>query len=251
MGGKSLAVGRAPKHCRSRKPCSSETWTAKTLYQNLDFSPISFYSLSLTVQALTGVPLDLQCLFISPLHLFPISSSLVLPTSSILTLHLPLLGGTQPPAALFRCPSYNSFNSKPPPNYVAGSSCGGTDFTTRSDIGPGIYSTAFLGVHKYDEDDEDDEDYLRKNRKKFDDFEDCDMGLFDSAGSDDRDYKTNTVWESVDEYMASRHKDRKEKRAKLEMDKYLASNPIQQFSNHIKRDLAAITPEQWDNIPEA
>ncbi|KAJ0961004.1 hypothetical protein J5N97_001039 [Dioscorea zingiberensis] len=145
-----------------------------------------------------------------------------------------------------RLPSYKSLKSKPPPNYVAGVGRGATGFTTRSDIGPGIYSIAALGVHKDDEDDEDD---LREN---FDEFEGYhDMGLFSSAEYDDKDLEADAVWESVDEYMASRRKDRKEKLAKLEMDKYLASNPIinQQFL-HLKRDLKNMTPEQWDSIPE-
>ncbi|KAJ4784238.1 Pre-mRNA-processing factor 6 [Rhynchospora pubera] len=51
--------------------------------------------------------------------------------------------------------------------------------------------------------------------------------------------------------MDSRRKDRREARLKEEIEKYRASNPkiTEQFAD-LKRKLADVTPQEWDNIPE-
>ncbi|KAJ0976730.1 hypothetical protein J5N97_012204 [Dioscorea zingiberensis] len=242
----------------------------KTLYLNLDSSPISFHSLSLAVESLTGVPSHLHRLFLFSRRLLPSSPPFLLSPSSTLTLHLPLLAGTQPPAAPARPPRNEFLNSKPPPNYVAGLGRGATGFTTRSDIGPAraapdlpdhsaaLSSAPAAGRGRGkppgadgDEDDDEADDKCYDENQKFDEFEGNDVGLLASAGYDEDDREADAVWESMDKRMDSRRKDRREARLKQEIEKYRASNPkiTEQFAD-LKRKLTNLTPEQWDNIPE-
>ncbi|KAK7290908.1 hypothetical protein RIF29_05683 [Crotalaria pallida] len=77
--------------------------------------------LNLHIQLTLNIPISHQRLFLSLQSLssdhndsLPISDLGVGPYST-LTLHIPLLGGTQPPA--LSKPRFDFLNSKPPPNY--------------------------------------------------------------------------------------------------------------------------------------
>ncbi|KAJ9170974.1 hypothetical protein P3X46_019031 [Hevea brasiliensis] len=189
---------------------------------------------------------------------------------STLTLYIPFLGGTQPPAP--PKPRLDFLNSKPPPNYVAGLGRGATGFTTRSDIGParaapdlpdrsattiGGASSAASGIGRgrgkggeEEEDDEGDDKGYDENQK-FDEFEGNDVGLFASAEYDEDDKEADAVWEAIDKRMDSRRKDRREARLKQEIEKYRASNPkiTEQFAD-LKRKLYTLSAQEWESIPD-
>jgi pre-mRNA-processing factor 6 len=174
-----------------------------------------------------------------------------------------------PPAA--RPARYDFLNSKPPPNYVAGLGRGATGFTTRSDIGPAraapdlpdrSASAAAAGPavgrgrgkppgEDDGDDDGGDEEKGYDENQKFDEFEGNDAGLFSNADYDDDDREADAVWESIDQRMDSRRKDRREARLKQEIEKYRASNPkiTEQFAD-LKRKLADLSAQEWESIPE-
>ncbi|KAL3526997.1 hypothetical protein ACH5RR_011653 [Cinchona calisaya] len=236
-----------------------------------------------TVAALTHqierhlhLPTSLQRLYLSP-RLLSIPqndgvfiSSLGVSPNSTLTLHVPLIGGMQPPASNPKN-RLEFLNTKPPPNYVAGLGRGATGFTTRSDIGParaapdlpdrsigpaaGAAAGAGRGRGKggpsEEEDEEENEEKGYDENQKFDEFEGNDVGLFASAEYDDEDKEADEIWEAVDKRMDSRRKDRREARLKEEIEKYRASNPkiTEQFAD-LKRKLHTLSNQDWESIPE-
>ncbi|GLT67412.1 hypothetical protein SLA2020_397260 [Shorea laevis] len=248
----------------------------KTLTLTLDPSTTTLHSLKLTVQQQTHIPTHLlHRLFFSHTHPLPpqhdavLLSHLHVTPLSTLTLHVPLLGGTQPPSLPPSKPKLEFLNSKPPPNYVAGLGRGATGFTTRSDIGPARAapdlpdrSAATVGGPpgqgrgrgKPDEEDdggEDAEDKGYDENQKFDEFEGNDVGLFASTEYDEDDKEADAVWEAIDKRMDSRRKDRREARLKEEIEKYRASNPkiTEQFAD-LKRKLYTVSAQEWESIPE-
>ncbi|KAJ4803427.1 Pre-mRNA-splicing factor 6 [Rhynchospora pubera] len=256
-----------------------QTLDRKTLTLDLDPRSTSLQSLKLSIESRTGIPLHLQRIFLSSRRLLPqlpstdstttLSSFSVTPNST-LTLHVPLFGGMQAPVNPARPAKYDFLNSKPPANYVAGLGRGATGFTTRSDIGPARAApdlpdrSAALGAapagavgrgrgkgagEEEEEEEADDKGY--DENQKFDEFEGNDVGLFASAEYDEDDKEADAVWEAIDKRMDSRRKDRREARLKEEIEKYRASNPkiTEQFAD-LKRKLADVTPQEWDNIPE-
>ncbi|XP_054786548.1 protein STABILIZED1-like isoform X2 [Prosopis cineraria] len=245
----------------------------KTLSLDVDPKTTSLHALKLAVQQISDTPISHQRLFLSQsLRLLGdydsvLISDLGIRPYSTLTLHVPFLGGTQPPVP--PKPRFDFLNSKPPPNYVAGLGRGATGFTTRSDIGParaapdlpdrsastigGAAPAAGRGGGRGGEDEEDDEgdDKGYDENQKFDEFEGNDVGLFASAEYDEDDKEADAVWEAIDKRMDSRRKDRREARLKQEIEKYRASNPkiTEQFAD-LKRKLYTISAQEWDSIPE-
>ncbi|KAL6211299.1 hypothetical protein ACLB2K_016526 [Fragaria x ananassa] len=248
----------------------------KTLNLNLNPKTTTLQTLKLQIEQTSHIPISQQRLFISQsLQLLTQSDSTLLSDLNIsplstLTLHIPLFGGTQPPAV--PKPRLDFLNSKPPANYVAGLGRGATGFTTRSDIGPARSAPdlpdrsattiggaagaappgAGRGRGKPEEEEEDDgEEKGYDENQKFDEFEGNDVGLFASAEYDDEDKEADAVWEAIEQRMDSRRKDRREARLKQEIEKYRASNPkiTEQFAN-LKRQLYTVSAEEWDKIPD-
>lgn len=252
------------------------TIDGRTLSLDVDPGTTTFKSLTIAIHACCSTPTLLQRIYHSGRRLSPAPfatlSSLGVTRLSTLALHLPLMGGTQPPPGPPRPNRLEFLNTKPPPNYVAGLGRGATGFTTRSDIGParaapdlpdrsiGAAAAAAAaagrgrgqgapGGAEEEEDEADDKGY--DENQKFDEFEGNDVGLFASAEYDEDDKEADAVWESIDKRMDSRRKDRREARLKQEIEKYRASNPkiTEQFAD-LKRKLYEVTPEEWDSIPE-
>ncbi|XP_078440246.1 pre-mRNA splicing factor-like protein [Wolffia australiana] len=252
----------------------------KTLALDLDPSSSSLKTLTLAIESRCGVPVPWQRLYLSSRRVFltdpsAILSDLGIGSSSTLHLHLPLAGGMQAPVAP-RANRLEFLHTKPPQNYVAGLGRGATGFTTRSDIGPAraapdlpdrsaaaappvgappaAPAAAGRGRGKGAGEDEEEEEAEEKGydeNQKFDEFEGNDMGLFASAEYDEDDKEADAIWESIDQRMDSRRKDRREARLKQEIEKYRASNPkiTEQFAD-LKRKLYDLSAEQWDSIPE-
>ncbi|CAI9109281.1 OLC1v1009073C1 [Oldenlandia corymbosa var. corymbosa] len=123
-------------------------------------------------------------------------------------------------------------NTKPPPNYVAGLGRGATGFTTRSDIGPARLPAVL--------------DRPIGDNQKFDDFVGNDAGLLASAEYDVEDNEADAVYEAFP------RKERNEASLIQEIEKHRVSNPtITEQSATSKRKLLEVTPEEWDNLPEA
>ncbi|CAJ1956560.1 unnamed protein product [Sphenostylis stenocarpa] len=246
----------------------------KTLAIDVNPNTTTLHHLKLAIQQTLTLPISQQRLFLSQSHRLTavnhddddsvlISDLGVGPYSSV-TLHVPLLGGTNPPAV--PKPRFDFLNSKPPSNYVAGLGRGATGFTTRSDIGPAraapdlpdrsattIGGTAGAGRGRgkpgEEEDDDEGEDKGYDENQKFDEFEGNDVGLFASAEYDEDDKEADAVWEAIDKRMDSRRKDRREARLKQEIEKYRASNPkiTEQFAD-LKRKLYTLSSEDWQSL---
>lgn len=252
-----------------------KTPDSKTLTLNLNPNATTLGTLASEIQRQLHLPVSLQRLYLSPrLISRPQDDGLLLSLlgvspSSTLTLHVPLLGGVQPPAVPKS--RLDFLNTKPPANYVAGLGRGATGFTTRSDIGParaapdlpdrsaGAAGGAAAGVGRGrgkggpgdEEEEEENEEKGYDENQKFDEFEGNDVGLFASAEYDDEDKEADAIWEAIDKRMDSRRKDRREARLKEEIEKYRASNPkiTEQFAG-LKRKLHTLSAEEWDSIPE-
>ncbi|KAJ5195181.1 uncharacterized protein N7498_008619 [Penicillium cinerascens] len=156
-----------------------------------------------------------------------------------------------------------------PENYVAGLGRGATGFTTRSDLGPAregptpeqiqaalTKRAAALGAAaptaygdksrekggKEDKEEEDDE--------RFQD-PDNETGLFAYGQFDQEDDEADRIYQEVDEKMDRRRKIRREAREQQERDDYERKNPkIQQQFADLKRSLAAVSEDDWANLPE-
>ncbi|KAJ5097541.1 hypothetical protein N7456_008262 [Penicillium angulare] len=162
------------------------------------------------------------------------------------------------------------FLSQPAPeNYVAGLGRGATGFTTRSDLGParegptpeqiqaaltkraqllGAAAPTAYGNQsrekggKEDKEEEDDE--------RFQD-PDNETGLFAYGQFDQEDDEADRIYQEVDEKMDRRRKARREAREQQERDDYERKNPkIQQQFADLKRSLAAVSEDDWANLPE-
>ena len=157
------------------------------------------------------------------------------------------------------------FLSQPAPeNYVAGLGRGATGFTTRSDLGPAREGpseeqmkellakraqqlgaappTAYGATEKKEEDDHDDERYQDPDNE---------VGLFANGVYDQDDDEADRIWQSVDERREKRRQKRREAQEKLEKEEDERKNPkiSAQFAD-LKRSLAVITDDEWQNLPE-
>ncbi|CAF9902864.1 MAG: hypothetical protein GOMPHAMPRED_000014 [Gomphillus americanus] len=157
------------------------------------------------------------------------------------------------------------FLSQPAPdNYVAGLGRGATGFTTRSDLGPAregpsdeqmkelltkraqqlgtALPTAYGAPDKKPEEDDNDERYQNP---------DDEVGLFANGVYDQDDDEADRIWQSVDEKREKRRKKRREVQEQLEREEEERKHPkiSAQFSD-LKRSLAAVTDDEWQNLPE-
>ncbi|KAJ5585373.1 uncharacterized protein N7459_005173 [Penicillium hispanicum] len=156
-----------------------------------------------------------------------------------------------------------------PDNYVAGLGRGATGFTTRSDLGParegptpeqiqaaltkraqllGAAAPTAYGTQTREkggkEEKEEEED------ERFQD-PDNEVGLFAYGQFDQEDDEADRIYQEVDEKMDKRRKARREAREQQERDDYERKNPkIQQQFADLKRSLAAVSEEDWANLPE-
>ena len=73
----------------------------------------------------------------------------------------------------------------------------------------------------------------------------------DSTPYGDDDKEADLIYQAVDEHLESRRKSRCEKRAKAVNDRLRATKPtIQQQFRDAKMQLATVSKEEWDSIPE-
>ncbi|KAJ5475019.1 Pre-mRNA-splicing factor prp1 [Penicillium diatomitis] len=156
-----------------------------------------------------------------------------------------------------------------PENYVAGLGRGATGFTTRSDLGPAregptpeqiqaalTKRAALLGAAAPTAYGEKSREKGGKEEKEEEDDErfqdpDNEVGLFAYGQFDQEDDEADRIYQEVDEKMDRRRKARREAREKQEREDYERKNPkIQQQFADLKRSLAAVSEEDWANLPE-
>eukprot|EP00604_Paraphysomonas_vestita_P003799 CAMPEP_0174823276 /NCGR_PEP_ID=MMETSP1107-20130205/23120_1 /TAXON_ID=36770 /ORGANISM="Paraphysomonas vestita, Strain GFlagA" /LENGTH=540 /DNA_ID=CAMNT_0016045225 /DNA_START=88 /DNA_END=1707 /DNA_ORIENTATION=+ len=169
----------------------------------------------------------------------------------------------------------NTYNIAPPINYIAGAGRGAQGFTTRSDIGParpaidepnfgqappGYIAGRGRGMGELARDqgelstrqiqqEADRGDYSESN---YDEFAGYSERLF-SRGTpyEEDDQEADRIYEAIDERMESRRKRRREMQMLDNLRKNRNERPTiaDQFAD-LKRDLATVTAEQWDQIPD-
>ena len=174
-----------------------------------------------------------------------------------------------------------TYSQPAPSNYVAGVGRGATGFTTRSDIGPagptpttGAPTTPFfvpqfgaapagyvagrgrgmgelardqgeLSV-KHVQEESDRGDYSESNYNAFSGYGER---LFSSIPYEEDDIEADQIYESVDQRMEGRRKRQREKQM-LEAKKSHDEKTIADQFADLKRDLANVTAEQWEAIPD-
>lgn len=161
------------------------------------------------------------------------------------------------PAAALVSKQRKHFIGMPAPlGYVAGVGRGATGFTTRSDIGPAREATDVSDDRhappvkkKKDSDDEEEEDL---NDSNFDEFTGYGGSLFNKHDPYEKDdEEADQIYQAIDDRMDEKRKQYREDRFKREIEKYRQERPkIQQQFSDLKRDLDAVSPEEWQNIPE-
>ena len=145
------------------------------------------------------------------------------------------------------------FTSVPPPNYVPGVGRGASGFTTRTDIGP-----AAAGVHVGTPAGKATEDAggsgaAAANDGTFDRANGNDGGMLaaDKGYDDEDDREADAVWAAIDEKMADRRREAREKRLKADIEASRAQNPqiSSQFAD-LKRRLKDVKEDEWSAIPD-
>ncbi|XP_052872848.1 pre-mRNA-processing factor 6 [Anopheles cruzii] len=144
-----------------------------------------------------------------------------------------------------------------PLGYVAGVGRGATGFTTRSDIGPARdandvsddrHAPPAAKRKKKEEEEEDDEDL---NDSNYDEFSGYSGSLFSKDPYDKDDAEADAIYESIDKRMDEKRKEYREKRLKEDLERYRQERPkIQQQFSDLKRNLIAVSEEEWSNLPE-
>eukprot|EP00003_Mantamonas_plastica_P027931 TRINITY_DN6139_c0_g2_i4.p1 TRINITY_DN6139_c0_g2~~TRINITY_DN6139_c0_g2_i4.p1 ORF type:complete len:238 (+),score=66.91 TRINITY_DN6139_c0_g2_i4:50-715(+) len=145
---------------------------------------------------------------------------------------------------------------KAPANYVAGIGRGASGFTTRSDIGPMkseaeiAQATAQAQARAKRNRDTEDDGYM--DESKFDSFEGYGETLVNrNAVYDEDDEEADRIFQAVDEHMENRRKKRREAREEEEREKFRLLNPkISHTFADLKRDLANVSEDEWNSIPE-
>ncbi|CAB3397864.1 unnamed protein product [Caenorhabditis bovis] len=148
-----------------------------------------------------------------------------------------------------------------PSGYVPGVGRGATGFTTRSDIGPArdptdVPEAGPVGpsqgpppAKKAREEEEREADDL--NDANYDEFNGYSGSLFAKDPYDQEDEDADRVYAEVDDRLDERHRDRREKKYKELVEKYHKERPkIQQEFSDLKRQLAEVTDDEWQAIPE-
>ncbi|KAJ5455831.1 mRNA splicing factor (Prp1/Zer1) [Penicillium daleae] len=174
-----------------------------------------------------------------------------------------------------------------PENYVAGLGRGATGFTTRSDLGPAREAAAPTAYGEKSREKGGKEDKAEEDDERFQD-PDNEVGLFAYGQFDQEDDEADRIYQEVDEKMDRRRKARRlvmfplpallsykttcssgqfpvvwieyrlesfatyrEAREQQEREDYERKNPkIQQQFADLKRSLAAVSEEDWANLPE-
>ncbi|KAI0927016.1 hypothetical protein AcW1_007622 [Taiwanofungus camphoratus] len=141
-----------------------------------------------------------------------------------------------------------AFLSMPAPaSYVAGLGRGASGFTTRSDIGPAREGPsaeviAEAQARRGEEPEIDPEQFQDPDNE---------YGLFAGTTYEADDEEADQIYEQVDKNMDARRRARREALENAELAKHRAERPkIQQQFADLKRGLAVVTDEEWENIPE-
>ncbi|KAI9183452.1 U4/U6 x U5 tri-snRNP complex subunit Prp1 [Blastocladiella emersonii ATCC 22665] len=146
-------------------------------------------------------------------------------------------------------PATKDFMGKPaPPGYIAGLGRGATGFTTRSDIGP-AREASLAALQK---DREQGDGGAGGDDERFADDPDNETGLFNSLPYEADDEEADRAFGAVDDRMAARRNKQRVQREN-ELKKTLARERpkiTEQFAD-AKRELASVSLEEWDAIPDA
>lgn len=173
----------------------------------------------------------------------------------------------------------NTFNAAVPSNYVAGIGRGAQGFTTRSDIGPARVAPSAVpeatfgqapegyvagggrgmgmlakqqgelsGKDKDKDIDQDRGDYSESNYNKFGGYSE---NLFKDTVYEDDDVEADRIYEAIDERMERRRKRKRELVILNDLSSNDRAKPTiaGQFAD-LKRDLASVSADQWEGIPE-
>ncbi|PVD31927.1 hypothetical protein C0Q70_07353 [Pomacea canaliculata] len=142
-----------------------------------------------------------------------------------------------------------------PLGYVPGLGRGATGFTTRSDIGPArdaddIPEDRHAPPNKKakQKEEEDDEDL---NDANYDEFSGYGGSLCSKDPYDKDDEEADAIYEAIDKRMDEKRKERREEKLKRDIEKFRQERPkIQQQFSDLKRDLASVSVDDWNNLPE-
>lgn len=89
------------------------------------------------------------------------------------------------------------------------------------------------------------------NDANFDEFNGYGGSLFSKDPYDKDDEEADRVYDAIDRKMDEKRKEYRENRLKRELEKYRQERPkIQQQFSDLKRDLAAVSEEEWQSIPD-
>jgi len=162
---------------------------------------------------------------------------------------------TVPAAALVNKQRRHFIGMPAPLGYVAGVGRGATGFTTRSDIGPAREATDVsderhqVPVKKKNDDDDDETDL---NESNFDEFAGYGGSLFSKHDPYEKDdEEADAIYDAIDDRMDEKRKQYREERFKKEIEKFRQERPkIQQQFSDLKRDLDAVSAEEWNSIPD-
>lgn len=142
-----------------------------------------------------------------------------------------------------------------PLGYVPGLGRGATGFTTRSDIGPArdaddIPEDRHAPPNKKmkPKDEEEEEDL---NDANYDEFSGYGGSLCSKDPYDKDDEEADAIYEAIDKRMDEKRKERREEKLKQDIEKFRQERPkIQQQFSDLKRDLADVSVDEWNNLPE-
>lgn len=96
---------------------------------------------------------------------------------------------------------------------------------------------------------EDDDEDLNDNN--YDEFNGYGGSLFSKDPYDKDDEEADQIYDSIDKRMDEKRKEYREKKLKRELEQYRQERPkIQQQFSDLKRDLARISAEEWNSIPD-
>lgn len=152
-----------------------------------------------------------------------------------------------------------NFNTKPPPNYVAGLGRGATGFTTRSDIGPArmlpgseLAAPSAGAASRMPPPPAPGADKPQDlSETKFDHFNGYEERLFGDTPYEEDDKLADEVWDHVDAQLDKRRKARREARLQEELQKYRATRPkLQHQFADLKRELETVSYAEWEALPE-
>ncbi|CAK9064063.1 unnamed protein product [Durusdinium trenchii] len=117
--------------------------------------------------------------------------------------------------------------------------------------GRGRGATGFIGGVSRDEVDRDD-DKADLGDSNYDEFSGYSGSLFSNAEYDEEDKEADVVYDKIDVKMDQRRLKQREKKMREQIKELRAAKPtIQQQFADLKRELATVSNEEWEGIPEA